>query len=249
MEQQYDKYTAEDFEVWRVLFERQVAQLPGMATDEYLAGIQRIGFTADRIPDFTEVNRVLSGHTGWQLHVVAGLIPNKEFFELMANRYFPSSTWLRRKDQLDYLEEPDMFHDVFGHVPLLTNQHLCDFLANLSRIALRHIGNPEAIERIARLYWYTVEFGLIREADGLRIYGAGILSSKGETHYSLHDERPKRLPYDVRTIMNTPYIKEHFQEQYFVIDSYEQLYRSVGQIEEALEAAPSAPEGGTLAYR
>ncbi len=120
---------------------------------------------------------------------------------------------------------------MFGHVPLLTNQHLCDFLANLSRIALRHIDSPEAIERIARLYWYTVEFGLIREADGLRIYGAGILSSKGETHYALHDDRPQRLPYDVRTIMDTPYIKEHFQEQYFVIDSYEQLYLSVSEIE------------------
>ncbi len=237
MKQTYAAYTAEDFEVWRILFERQMEQLPGKATDEYLEGIRRINFTADRIPDFEQVNQVLSGYTGWQLHVVAGLIPNKDFFELLKNRYFPSSTWLRRKEQLDYLEEPDMFHDVFGHVPLLTNQHLCNFLADLSRIALRYIENDFAIELIARLYWYTVEFGLIREKNGLRIYGAGILSSKGETHYSLQDNKPKRLPYDVHTILRTPYIKEHFQDQYFVIDSYEQLYNSTEEIEQALLAA------------
>ncbi len=236
MKQHYEKYTAEDFEVWRILFERQMEQLPGMATDEYLAGIRRIGFTANQIPDFSQVNQVLSGHTGWQLHVVAGLIGNQEFFELLKNRYFPSSTWLRRKDQLDYLEEPDMFHDVFGHVPLLTNQHLCNFLADLSRIALRFIDNPYAIELISRLYWYTVEFGLIQEKEGLRIYGAGILSSKGETQYSLHDSRPQRLPYQVKTILETPYIKEHFQEQYFVIDSYEQLYASTEEIQQVLLA-------------
>jgi phenylalanine-4-hydroxylase len=235
MEQNYAAYTAEDFEVWRILFGRQIAELPGRATDEYLEGIRRIGFTAEKIPDFAEVNALLTGYTGWQLHVVAGLIGNKEFFELLQNRCFPSSTWLRRMEQLDYLEEPDMFHDVFGHVPLLTNQHLCDFLADLSRIALRFIDNAYAIELISRLYWYTVEFGLIREKDGLRIYGAGILSSKGETHYSLHDPKPQRLPYDTRVIMHTPYIKERFQDQYFVIDSYEQLYDSTDAIEKVLE--------------
>jgi len=234
MTQEYEKYTAEDFEVWRILFERQIQKLPGKATDEYLEGIRKIGFTADRIPDFAEVNKVLAGYTGWQLYVVPGLIGNKDFFELLKNRCFPSSTWLRRKEQLDYLEEPDMFHDVFGHVPLLTNQHLCDFLANLSRLALRFIENPYAIELISRLYWYTVEFGLIREADGLRIYGAGILSSRGETHYSLYDEKPQRLPYNVRTILNMPYIKEHFQDQYFIIDSYEQLYNSMDEVERVL---------------
>lgn len=239
MKQEYDKYTAEDLEVWRILFDRQIQQLPGMATEEYLEGIRKIGFTADKIPDFREVNRILSGYTGWQLSVVPGLIGNKEFFELMSNRYFPSSTWLRSKEQLDYLEEPDMFHDVFGHVPLLTNPHLCNFLADLSRLALRFIDNLYAIELISRLYWYTVEFGLIQEQDGLRIYGAGILSSKGETWYSLHDPHPKRLPYDVRTIMQTPYIKEHYQEQYFVIRSYQQLYESVGEIEQVLQQLSS----------
>lgn len=234
MKQEYKNYTAEDFEVWRILFERQIEQLPGMATDEYLAGIHRIGFTSDSIPDFEQVNKVLLNYTGWQLHVVNGLIPNKEFFELLKNRCFPSSTWLRRMEQLDYLEEPDMFHDVFGHVPLLTNPHLCNFLADLSRIALRFIDNDYAIELISRIYWYTVEFGLIRENGALHIYGAGILSSKGETLYSIHDPKPKRIPYHVKTILQTPYIKDRFQEQYFVIDSYEQLYNSTEEIEKML---------------
>jgi phenylalanine-4-hydroxylase len=180
MTQEYEKYTAEDFAVWKILFERQIAQLPGMATDEYLEGIKRVAFTADRIPRFEEVTALLAKYTGWKLHVVPGLIPNKEFFELMKARNFCATTWLRRMDQLDYLEEPDMFHDVFGHVPLLTNEPLCDFLVNLSRIALRYIDSELAIELVSRIYWYTVEFGLIQEEAGLRIYGAGILSSKAK---------------------------------------------------------------------
>jgi phenylalanine-4-hydroxylase len=231
MTQEYDKYTVEDFEVWRILFERQIEQLPGMATDEYLEGIRRVGFTADRIPEFGEVSKALSAITGWRLHVVPGLIPNREFFELMKNRNFCATTWLRKKNQLDYLEEPDMFHDVFGHVPLLTNQSLCNFLEDLSRIALKYIDYELAIELVSRIYWYTVEFGLIREHGQLHIYGAGILSSKGETHYSLHSDLPKRIPYDVKKIIDTPYIKDKYQEQYFVIDSYEQLYQSVDEIE------------------
>ena len=243
MRQEYGNYTAEDFEVWRILFERQIQEMPGAATHEYLAGIAKVGFTANRIPNFDEVNTLLRQHTGWQIHVVAGLIPNRDFFELMQNRFFPSSTWLRRKDQLDYLEEPDMFHDVFGHVPLLTNQPICNFLADLSRIALRFIDNPHAIELISRLYWYTIEFGLIRENGALRIYGAGILSSKGETHYALQSDVPQRVPYNVREIAATPYIKEHFQEKYFVIDSYEQLYASVHEIEEVISLSPTPSEG------
>src|SRR5205823_3950319 len=138
-------------------------------------------------------------------------------FELMADRQFPATTWLRQRDQLDYLPEPDMFHDTFGHVPVLTNQAFCDFLAALSRIALRFVDHPEAIDMISRLYWYTVEFGLIQEGDQLRIYGGGILSSPGETRYSLYSDVPKRLPYNVSVLLQTPYIIDHFQEQYFVI--------------------------------
>ncbi|GAB4051583.1 phenylalanine 4-monooxygenase [Spirosoma litoris] len=229
-------YTPDEQAVWRLLFERQMAQLPGKASQAYLDGISATGFRADRIPDFEQdLNPRLQALTDWRVCGVEGLIPNREFFELMANRCFPATTWLRQRDQLEYLPEPDMFHDTFGHVPMLSNQAFCDFLEALSQIALHHIESEEAIAMISRLYWYTVEFGLIRESNELRIYGGGILSSVGETTYSLFSTEPRRVPYDVQTLLKTPYIIDHFQEQYFVIESYEQLYQSVPQIEATLE--------------
>lgn len=237
MNQTYSKYTPDDQAVWQMLFERQMAQLPSKASQVYLDGILAAGFRADRIPDFErDLNPRLNQLTGWRVCAVEGLIPNRAFFELMANRNFPATTWLRRRNQLDYLPEPDMFHDTFGHVPMLSNQAFCDFLEALSRIALHHIECDEAIAMISRLYWYTVEFGLIQEGDQLRIYGGGILSSVGETTYSLFSPEPKRTPYAVETLLQTPYIIDHFQEQYFIIKSYEQLYHSVSQIEATLES-------------
>ncbi len=234
MTQEYEKYTEEDFLVWKTLFERQMEQLPGLADKAYLNGIAAIDFVADKIPNFDEMNQKLESITGWNVTVVKGLIPNKEFFELLNNCKFPSSTWFRKMEQLDYLEEPDMFHDVYGHVPLLADQNFCDFLQGLSKIALKHIENEWAIEILSRLYWYTVEFGLINTEDGLRIYGAGILSSRGESVYSL-SENPEQVPFDIAEIYKTPYIKDKFQEKYFVIDSYKQLYESLPQIESILE--------------
>ncbi|MFN4147695.1 MAG: phenylalanine 4-monooxygenase [Runella sp.] len=235
MRQEYEKYTADDHTVWRQLFERQMEQLPPIASKAYLEGIEKVGFVADHIPHFeTETNPRLRALTGWEVKVVPGLIPQKEFFELLANRQFPASTWLRSKDQLDYLEEPDMFHDTFGHVPLLTNPSFCDFMANLSQVALRWINVPEAIAQIGRLYWYTVEFGLIREQGALKIYGGGILSSAGESIYCLNSDVPK-LSFDARTLLHTPYHLDRYQDHYFVIDSYEQLYRSVPDIEAVLQ--------------
>ena len=234
MIQEYDKYTEEDFKVWKILYDRQIVNLPDAASTAYLDGLRAVNFTADKIPDFNETNAVLHHLTGWELAVVPGLIDDDIFFKLMANQEFPASTWLRKMEELDYLEEPDMFHDVFGHVPLLSNQAFADFLQGLSKIALKHIDNRWAIELISRIYWFTVEFGLIREEKGLRIYGAGILSSAGETKYSLSDE-PPHIPYDVKTILNTPYRKDVFQNRYFVINSYEQLFNSLTEIEQVLE--------------
>ena len=220
-----------------MLFRRQMHRLPGRASQAYLDGIVATGFPNEAIPDFEkDLNPRLLPLTGWRVVAVPGLIGNREFFELMADRQFPATTWLRTRDQLDYLPEPDMFHDTFGHVPVLTNRHFCDFLAALSRIALKHVDHEEAIDRIARLYWYTVEFGLIRENGELRIYGGGILSSPGETIYALESDVPIRTDYDVTTLLQTPYVIDRFQEQYFVIDSYEQLYESVPEIEWQLEA-------------
>lgn len=234
MIQEYENYTEEDFLVWKTLFERQMKQLPCLADDAYLKGIKAIGFTADKIPNFDAMNERLRGITGWSVAVVKGLIPNKEFFELLNGCQFPSSTWLRKMEELDYLEEPDMFHDIYGHIPLLADQNFCNFLQGLSTIALKHIENEWAIEVLSRLYWYTVEFGLINTDKGLRIYGAGILSSSGESVYSLSD-KPEQVPYSIAEIFKTPYIKDKFQEKYFVIDSYKQLYESLPEIEAILE--------------
>ncbi len=166
MKQDYSKYTEEDLLVWKTLFERQMKLLPGLASPFYLDGIEATGFQANKIPKFEEVNEKLEKITGWNLVVVPGLIGNKEFFELLENKKFPATTWFRKHSQLDYLEEPDMFHDVFGHVPLLTNENFCGFLKGLSKIALKNIENELVVELVSRIYWYTVEFGLIRQEDG-----------------------------------------------------------------------------------
>ncbi|EIM73436.1 phenylalanine 4-hydroxylase [Nitritalea halalkaliphila LW7] len=234
LQQDYDAYTEEDFQVWKILFERQIVNLPKAASQAYLDGIKQVNFTADRIADFREVNKKLAETTGWEIQVVPGLIDDDLFFGLMHNKRFCSSTWLRKMEQLDYLEEPDMFHDAFAHMPMLTNQHYVDFLEQLAGIALKHIDDPWAIELLSRIYWFTIEFGLIREHGELRIYGAGILSSAGETKFCLSDA-PAHHPYEVKKIFNTPYWKDKFQDKYFIIESYEQLYHSIPEIERVLE--------------
>ncbi len=227
MDQQYNRYTAADHAIWQQLFERQMAQLPAVASRDYLDGIRKVGFVADHIPDFEkETNPRLRRLTGWEVYAVPGLIPHQEFYRHLADRKFPAATWLRTPGQLDYLEEPDMFHDTFGHVPLLSNQAFCDFLADLSRLALRYTQHTAALEVLSRLYWYTVEFGLIREADQLKIYGGGILSSVGESRYCLQEE-VARYDFDAIRILHTPYHIDRFQDHYFVLDSYGQLYRCV----------------------
>ena len=233
MKQIYENYTQEDFEVWKILFDRQIDQFPTHASQSYLRGLKVANFETGVIPNFKETNEILLKETGWQLAVVPGIVPDYTFFELMANRRFPATTWLRKMRELDYLEEPDMFHDVFAHVPLLTNQHFVDFLEELSKIGLSYVDNAYAIELLSRVYWFTVEFGLIEEKEGLRIYGAGILSSAGETRFSLSEEPPKH-PFSVAHMLDTAYRKDKFQTEYFVIESYEQLYESIGQVKELL---------------
>jgi phenylalanine-4-hydroxylase len=234
--QEYEKYTSEDFEVWKLLFEHQAANFPGRAANAFMDGMKKVNFVAESIPHFEETNLILEKATGWNLVVVPGLIPDKDFFELLSEKKFPATAWLRKLDELDYLEAPDMFHDVFAHVPLLTNQYFVDFLQELSKIALAHIDNPFAIEMVSRIYWFTVEFGLINEEKGLRIYGAGILSSAAETNFCL-TEKARRYPYDVKNIMEKHYYKHDFQDRYYVIDSYEQIYTSIDEINEWLAIA------------
>lgn len=232
-DQDYARYTADDRLVWQTLFERQMQVLPTVASRRFLEGLPGVDFRAGKIPDFSEVNPLLDQATGWSLVAVPGIVDDRTFFELLAARRFPATTWLRTPAQLDYLEEPDMFHDVFAHVPLLTDQYFADFLQAVGTLALRYLHDAHAVELLSRLYWFTVEFGLIVEGDQLRIYGAGILSSAGETKFCLSDESVHR-PFDVADILATPYVKDRMQDVYFIIDSYEQLAAAVPALEAEL---------------
>ena len=235
MTQDYNAYTSEDQRVWQLLFDRQMSKLQSVADRHFLDGVDDIGFRRDAIPDFNTVNKRLAALTGWQIAVVPGIIGNDDFFELLANKRFPSSTWLRPMKSLDYLPEPDMFHDSFGHMPLLTNQAFCDFYQTLGVLGVKYKMYPEAINCLGRIYWFTVEFGLIRSGNsGLKIYGAGILSSSGETEYCLGDT-PIHKSYDIVEVMRTDFDNSKIQDVYFVVSSYEQLLGSVSEIERYLE--------------
>jgi phenylalanine-4-hydroxylase len=230
----YSNYTKQDFLVWKTLFNRQMEILNPIVSKEYMGALQTVKFTADKIPDFAEVNELLKPTTGWGLQVVPNISPQKEFFEFLSERKFTATCWLRSMEQLDYLEEPDMFHDVFAHVPLLSNHAYVNFFKGISDIALKHIDNPRAIELLGKIYWFTIEFGLIKENEQLKIYGAGIISSKGETEYCLSNKVIHQA-YDVQTIFNTDFRTDILQERYFIIESFEQLYNSLPEIEALLQ--------------
>jgi phenylalanine-4-hydroxylase len=224
VEQPWDDYSAADHATWATLYARQREVLVGRASDAFLAAQDAMGMTPDRIPKFSELNRVLEGATGWTLIGVEGLLPELDFFDHLANRRFPVTWWIRKPEQIDYIEEPDLFHDLFGHVPLLMNPVFGDYMQSYGRGGVKAHGiGAEALQTLTRLYWYTVEFGLIRQADGLRIYGSGIVSSTGESIHSLESAAPNRIGFDLERIMRTRYRIDSYQKTYFVIDSFEQL--------------------------
>ncbi|ETI63594.1 phenylalanine-4-hydroxylase [Sphingobium sp. C100] len=220
--QAWDRYSAADHAMWDRLFDRQAAMLPGRVVPEFLAGLDILRMDKPGIPDFRALSERLMQATGWQVVAVPGLVPDRVFFEHLANRRFPAGRFIRTPEQEDYLEEPDVFHDVFGHVPLLANPIFADYMQAYGRGGLRADGLG-AIEKLARLYWYTVEFGLIDTADGLRLYGAGIVSSNAESRFALEDPSPNRIGFDLQRLMRTRYKIDDFQQCYFVIDSFEQL--------------------------
>ncbi len=220
--QGWENYTAEDHGVWLTLYERQSKVLPGRACDQFLKGLDALDLHGDGIPDFERMSEKLRALTGWSVVAVPGLVPDDVFFEHLANRRFPAGNFIRKPDQLDYLEEPDVFHDVFGHVPMLTDPTFADFMQAYGEGGRRAMGLGQ-LHNLARLYWYTVEFGLMRSAEGLRIYGAGIVSSKSETVFALDDASPNRLGFDLERVMRTPYRIDDFQQVYFVIESIESL--------------------------
>jgi phenylalanine-4-hydroxylase len=234
MKQIFENYTDEDRLVWLTLFDRQIKNLKGKVSAAFLTSLQTVEFRRDTMPDFRRLDQILGARTGWSMEVVPTIIPQKQFFELLALKKFPATTWLRKMTELDYLEEPDMFHDVFGHVPLLSNESYTAFFIGMAKLALQHADNPLAIELIGKVYWFTIEFGLIREESVLKIYGAGIISSAGETLFSL-SEKPQHLDFNVRDIMRSQFRTDVFQEKYYIIDSFEALYNSLPDIACVLE--------------
>jgi len=220
--QDWDRYSADEHKVWDTLFARQAAMLAGRAAPEFLAGLDMLHLSRPGIPSFDELSEKLGKATGWQVVAVPGLVPDEVFFEHLANRRFVAGRFIRRADQLDYLQEPDVFHDVFGHVPLLAHPVFADYMQAYGQGGLR-AKQFGAIDKLARLYWYTVEFGLIRSGEGLSIYGAGIVSSRGESMFALDDPSPNRIAFDMERVMRTRYRIDDYQQAYFVIDSFDQL--------------------------
>jgi phenylalanine-4-hydroxylase len=220
--QGWDAYAPQDHQTWLTLYDRQAAILPGRACQAYLDGLAALDLRGQGIPNFTILSERLHALTGWQVVAVPGLVPEEVFFEHLAHRRFPAGNFIRRPDQLDYLQEPDIFHDVFGHVPMLTDPVFADYMQEYGRGGLR-AGAFGRLSNLARLYWYTVEFGLLRSDGGLRIYGAGIVSSRTESVFALEDASPNRLGFDLQRVLRTPYRIDDFQQVYFVIDSLQSL--------------------------
>ena len=220
--QDWAHYSAQDHATWDTLFARQSAMLPGRASDAFLRGIDVLKLSQPGIPDFAELSERLTAATGWRVVAVPGLIPDDVFFDCLADRIFVAGNFIRRPDQLDYLQEPDVFHDVFGHVPMLADPVFADYMVAYGKGGQR-AGSLGALKRLARLYWYTVEFGLVREDGRLRIYGSGIVSSHGESIFALDDPSPNRIGFDLRRVMRTDYRIDDYQQTYFVIRSFDDL--------------------------
>jgi phenylalanine-4-hydroxylase len=220
--QNWRAYSAQEHATWDALFERQVAMLPGRVTPEFMSGLDVLRLSKPGIPDFEELSDRLMKATGWQVVAVPGLVPDDVFFDHLANRRFVAGNFIRRPDQLDYLQEPDVFHDIFGHVPLLVHPVFADYMQAYG-IGGQRAAGLGAIERLSRLYWYTVEFGLVRSGGTLKLYGAGIVSSFTESVFALDDPSPNRIGFDLKRLMRTKYRIDDFQQNYFVIDSFEDL--------------------------
>jgi phenylalanine-4-hydroxylase len=222
IDQDWEGYSGAEHAVWRALFARQTTLLPGRACDEFVDGMRSLPIGPDEIPDFRRLSDVLARRTGWQVVAVPGLVPDEVFFEHLANRRFPAGQFIRDAGRLDYIEEPDVFHDVFGHVPMLMNPVIADYLQayGVGGLRAQKLG---VLPNLARVYWYTVEFGLVEQADGVRLYGSGIASSYTETVFALEDGSPHRIRFDLERVMRTRYRIDDFQETYFVLGDFDEL--------------------------
>jgi phenylalanine-4-hydroxylase len=216
-------FTATENDTWKILFERQIEVVKGRGCDEYLKGLKTLDMSAHRIPQCGEISEVLQATTGWSVVPVEAIIPLEDFFSLLAKRQFPAATFIRIREELDYLQEPDIFHEFFGHCPMLTQQAYADFVQWYGEQALTT--TPKAQSLLGRLFWFTIEFGLINTLDGLRIYGGGILSSYQETIYALDSPTPERVPFDLEKVLHTPYRYDEIQKCYFIINDMAELFK------------------------
>ena len=230
----YSNYTSEDQKVWTILFSRIMQMLPEGADEMVLEGLKKIGYPADHIPNFQEINERLSIFTDWEIVPLVEMVEDKEFIGMLAGKKYPCRTWIRSMDQVEAeIDEYDIFHDVIGHTPLLTRPNCCNYLQALGQLALDYIDNEEAISYLTRVYWHTIQFGLKASNNELKVYGAHLLSSRGETAYSLSAGVPK-YDLNIPTILDTPYAKGKYQEKYFVINNYEELYNSIPEIKKEI---------------
>lgn len=246
IDQDWASYTPEEHDRWDRLFAGAIETIRTRACREHLEALERLRLSDGGIPDMAVLSERLAPLTGWRVVPVTDLVPDDIFFDHLANRRFPAGAFIRPEHELDYLEEPDVFHDIFGHAPLLANPVFADFMQAYGEGGRRAMKRG-MLKNLARLYWHTVEFGLVRSDDGLRIFGAGILSSRAESVFALEDPSPNRIAYDLERIMRTDYIIDDFQKNYFVIDSFEALlescYQDFGAIYDRLETATDLAPG------
>ena len=235
-------YTDEENAIWQELYTRQEKLLPGKACQEYMDALEKLNLPKDRVPQLTEVSDTLRAHTGWEVEGVPALISFKKFFTLLANKKFPAATFIRTREEFDYLQEPDIFHEVFGHCPLLTNQVYADFMQKYGEFGLKVAKEDRSM--LARLYWFTVEFGLMKQPEGMRIYGAGVLSSVGESDYAVNSDTPERKKLDLVTAFRTPYRIDIYQPIYFVIEGFDELFDLVKNEQQLLDAIEEARKLG-----
>ncbi len=249
IDQNWPAYMAAEHAVWQTLYRRQSKLLPGRAANEFLNGLSALPLGEDVIPDVERLNEKLEALTGWRVVCVPGLVPDAIFFEHLANRRFPAGQFIRELDQLDYIEEPDVFHDIFGHVPMLAHPVFADYMQAFGEGGLRAM-KFGMLTQLGRLYWATVEFGLIRSEAGLRVYGSGIVSSKDETRFALESDSPNRIHFNLERAMRTDYRIDDFQQTYMVIDSFAELFEATRQdfapIYERIRGEPDVAPGKLL---
>lgn len=233
IQQNMSTYKQEDHETWGILFERQMKTV-ATVSKRYLKGHSVLELPADQVVNLAELNKILFKHTGWQTTSVRGLVPTKSFFEMLHNQCFPVTVFMRSRSEIDFSELPDIFHDVFGHVPMLLDETFIHFMKEFSRVGLKHIESELAVVYLSRLYWFTLETGLIHEDDVVRPYGAAIMTSKGEVQ-NIADQNVIKRAFDIHEIIKTPYDNFHLQKEYFVIESFDQILEGLKHLETILD--------------